>query len=120
MAADKVKERWCLALEGVPSDDGRILVEDETTWRNPAAVTWGSEIVGKLIDWKRLSVDEGTEIHATYVGPQIPEGFVLSCSMIQIDVTQRDKLLWLKGIIAGASIMKGETMFGARTRRVNA
>lgn len=115
----EVKERWCIALEGVPSHDGRALVELENTWRDPAPVVQDGCVVGKLVDFERVKVEVGGEIHATYEGPKLPEGHVLSCDMFPVDtIPQGEELLWLKGRIAAAAIIKGQTMFGDRIKRI--
>lgn len=118
-AALNVEERWVVAIEGVLSNDGRGLIEHEITWREPAPVVLAGHVVGQLGDFQRVNVDVGQEIHATYAGVLVPEGFVISCDMISAEVfEQGESELWMKGIIAGAAIIEGETMFGDRVHRI--
>ena len=133
-----VKERWCIALEGVISSDGRGLLKDRTTFRDPAPVYlvkstpehprgghYGGEntICGKLIDFARVMTSDGLEIHATYEGEEIPKDHVISCDMDQVDPkglrSEWSEKYWLSGRIAGAAIIDGPNMFGDRIRRVD-
>lgn len=118
--SDWVKERWCIALEGVVTSDGRALVEFETKFRDPAPVVRDSHVVGKLYDFERIQADKVKEIHATYEGPVIPPDRVISCDMLDVDTIPQGDIVWLTGTIAGAVLLEGQNMFGDAVRRVNA